>query len=409
VAQNNQSTLGGVAYWDNISLKEIAGNHASQSTSASRPVLSARVNLLTYTEQFDNVTSWARIGSNPITANQTTAPNGTNTADLFTAQANGPFTNYIYQQGIVLGATSYKVSIRAKKGTQKYILIDLYSPSVDYGAVFDLDAGTYVGSAGLTAYDSTPTITPIGNGWYEIVATKTVAANTYNLAVSTATGNNATQATGDTIYIWGADLRVTNDGVGIPAYQRVAAATDYDTSGFPLYLKFDGTDDSLATASVDFSATDKISSFTGVRKLITTVGCLFESSVDSGANNGAFSMFASSGFVNDYYIVSRGTSSAAPTTGANTFNAPITNVVTGLYEISTDVAIIRVNGTQAISSATDQGTGNFGNYPLYIGRRGGSSLPYNGRLYSLIVRGAQSTDAQIASTEAWVNNVTKGY
>ena len=99
---------------DNISVRELLGNHANQSTDASRPVLSARVNLLTRTEEFDNATAWGRAGGNPITANQTTAPNGTNTADLFTAQASGGFANYIYQTNIVLGATSCRFSIRAQ-------------------------------------------------------------------------------------------------------------------------------------------------------------------------------------------------------------------------------------------------------------------------------------------------------
>jgi len=46
------STGGDTLYADNISVKEIVGspNHAYQSTSASRPTLSARVNLATYSE-----------------------------------------------------------------------------------------------------------------------------------------------------------------------------------------------------------------------------------------------------------------------------------------------------------------------------------------------------------------------
>jgi hypothetical protein len=90
--------------------------------------------------------------------------------------------------------------------------------------------------------------------------------------------------------------------------------------------------------------------------------------------------------------------------------APLTTVATGLGDISGDSVSIRINGTlSAADTTTDQGTGNYGNYPLYIGRRAGTSLPFNGRLYSLIVRGAQSTDAQIASTETWVNGKTGAY
>jgi len=214
------------------------------------------------------------------------------------------------------------------------------------------------------------------------------------------------------VFIWGADLRVTNDGVGIPAYQRVAAATDYDTSGFPLYLKFDGTDDSLSTASIDFSATDKMSVFAGVRKLSdAAAGVVTELSSNINSNNGAF-IFAPGSYTTAtgslYHTSSKGTV-IAPLNSTTTFASPITNVISALFDIAGDKNTIRINGLQNAQSTDDQGTGNYGNYPLYIGRRGGTTLPYNGRLYSLIVRGAQSTDAQIASTEAWVNGKTGAY
>ncbi|WP_156790606.1 hypothetical protein [Rhodobacter ferrooxidans] len=50
----------------------------------------------------------------------------------------------------------------------------------------------------------------------------------------------------------------------------------------------------------------------------------------------------------------------------------------------------------------DQGTGTFGNHALYIGRRGGTSLPFNGRLYGLALRGASSTTSEIVKTERYL-------
>jgi hypothetical protein len=63
---------------------------------------------------------------------------------------------------------------------------------------------------------------------------------------------------------------------------------------------------------------------------------------------------------------------------------------------------LRLNGAQTASSSADQGTGNFGSYPLYIGRRNNATLPFNGRIYQLIVRGAASSAAEIASTERYI-------
>lgn len=50
VRLRTQGVAGGVSYFDNISVREIYGNHATQSITAYRPVLSARKNILLATE-----------------------------------------------------------------------------------------------------------------------------------------------------------------------------------------------------------------------------------------------------------------------------------------------------------------------------------------------------------------------
>jgi hypothetical protein len=220
---------------------------------------------------------------------------------------------------------------------------------------------------------------------------------------------------GDEVEAFGADLRVTNDGVGIPAYQRVGAATagsstaagtaDYDSTGFPPYLRFDGTDDSMATSAIDLTATDKMSVFAGVRRLSNVYGFMCELTTGASANNGALSMY----FFTDtkLYFGSKGTTYREANTNAATI--PITNVFTGLGDISAPSVYIKENGVTINTNTLSQGTGNYANAGLYIGSRAGTSLRFNGRLYSLIVRGAASTAGQISDTETWVNGKTKAY
>ena len=177
-------------------------------------------------------------------------------------------------------------------------------------------------------------------------------------------------------------------------------------------LLFDGIDDELVTGSINFTATDKMTVVAGVRKLSGNNGMIAELSGNANSTNGTFRLTPGdnlSGGGPFYSFLSRGTSGSADPQTAAMFYAPITNVLTGIASISTDVAVLRINGTQAATSAADQGTGNYDNYPLYIGSRAGTYLPFNGHLYSLIVRGAQSTDAQITSAEAWVNGKTGAY
>jgi len=209
------------------------------------------------------------------------------------------------------------------------------------------------------------------------------------------------------IYIWGADLRVLNDGVGAPSYQRVNTATDYDSAGFPLYLKFDGVDDGLATSTIT-PGVDKAQVFAGANYLASSGSAMIvELSATSDANSGAFFLLAPTTAAGARWR-SRGTAIAE----INSAGVPevFTNwVYTGIGDISAPLAQLRRNGAP-YTSITSQGTGNYLAYPLYIGRRGGSSLPFNGRLYPLIVRfGSTLTAEQITQAENWVNGKTFAY
>lgn len=176
------------------------------------------------------------------------------------------------------------------------------------------------------------------------------------------------------------------------------------------YLLFDGIAAALDTGSINFTGTDKVTVFAGLRKASdVATAILIEFSASATANNGAFLMVAPSGAATEAYTFgSKGTIRSDAITGL-VYIAPITSILTGIGDISGDTSILRVNGVQAAINTADQGTGNYGNYPLYIGSRAGTSLPFNGHLYSLIVRGAASTDAQIVSAETYVNGKTGAY
>ena len=97
-----------------------------------------------------------------------------------------------------------------------------------------------------------------------------------------------------------------------------------------------------------------------------------------------------------------GTSAALAASTDSEYNAPTSNVVTGIGHILGDMCSLRVDGLQVGQSTTDQGTVNYGNYPLYIGARAGASNYFTGRLHGLIVRGAQTSLSQIEATELYM-------
>lgn len=222
--------------------------------------------------------------------------------------------------------------------------------------------------------------------------------------------NNMPQyaGTGQSLYIWGADLRVTNDALNMPAYQRVGAATDYDTAGFLPYLAA-STDDGMQTADIT-PGTDKVQVFAGVRKLSDAAqGVLIEFGASISGNDGTFLLAAPDGATATYGFDSKGTAQVDAV--ATTLAAPRTNVVTGLGDIAGDSCIIRVNGTQADADTGDQGTGNYltGKLNLFA-RNGAASLWADIRFYGAVVRfGPNLSASEIAATEAYINARTGAY
>jgi hypothetical protein len=169
----------------------------------------------------------------------------------------------------------------------------------------------------------------------------------------------------------------------------------------------------MQTGDINFTSTDKMSVFAGVRKLSdAATGILAELSSNTNLNNGAFFLTAPDNAINRYVSLARGTANSSTSQSATTGTtgaAPDTAVLSITHDIAGDLSTIRRNGVAGTNGTGDKGTGNFGNYPIFIGRRGGTTLPFNGRLSQLIVRGAQSSTAQIEATERFVNSKTAAY
>jgi hypothetical protein len=206
-----------------------------------------------------------------------------------------------------------------------------------------------------------------------------------NVSVKSAYGNHATQAT----------------STQRPTYQ-------VDGTGRP-YLLFDGVDDGMVTGTIT-PAINKVQVFAGVRKLSdAAIGFIVELSAAVSSNNGSFWLGGPLGAgLGNYDFASKGTTNQRDS--VYTYAAPITSVLTGIGDISAPLSNLRVNGSDPAANTGNQGTGNYLAYPLYIGRRGGTTNPFNGRIYSMIVRFGSNLDTdQITSAEGWVNSKTGAY
>ena len=394
---------------DNISVKELPGNHAFQSTSANRPTLSARYNLLEKTEDLSNA-YWTQTGLASSTVSGAFTTLTENTANSVHSVSKVPV--------LTLQANTTPIKIQAifKAGTRRYFQFQADNATVAVGCVVDTQnwtATALTGSGVITA----SSITPIGGGEYSVSVTGyfnsgTAVCNLVIYGLSSATQNNVSYlGNGSTIIVGKASLVPANQS-SLP-YQRVNTATDYDSDAtkFPWYLKFNGTSSSLQTASINFTATDKMFVSAGVRRNSGHEGLIVENSVAAWQYSGAFGM--GSIVAGGFFTGLSGTTKGGFGTYAKT--APSTDVATAIFDISSvaqaDECKLRINTIGVVQNFVPPaaGTGNFSNYPLYIGARGGTSMFFNGNLYQLVIAGKQASTEEITSTETYINTKTKAY
>lgn len=353
--------------------------------------------MLIKTEQFDDAV-WTKTaggtGATPVvTANAGVAPDGSMTAD-----------RVLLNKGA--GTTTADDSRIAQSGLA-LVVGGVYTDSVWIKSFDGVSRTVQFSANGLN-----PILINTTTEWQRVSITFT-ADVTSRETVLRLRGTQGTSDTAD-ILVWGWQREI---GTTATRYQRVNTATDYDWVGFPMYLKFDGVDDFLQTGSINFTATNKMVVVAGVTKLSDAVSALLvETSVDSNGNDGAFSVRATqgTGASGNYGVGGRGTVSGMvyqSTAGAQP--APHTGVLTGRYDFGvTNVSEqlkLSVNGVaQTLQSviAGPTGVGNFGTYPMYIGRRGGTTLPFNGYLYQLGIRGALTEDAKLKPWERDTGNKT---
>jgi hypothetical protein len=158
-------------------------------------------NLAGYSEQFDNA-YWVK-QSATVTANSTTAPNGTATADTFNVTATA--YSSIYNAGALsLSLGIYTQGIYAKKGTKNYLyILDLTATSAK--AWFNLDTGV----VGTVASGYTATMESVGNGWYRCsLSQNTSVTPSYFHFGASDSDNSFTPSSSGNIYIWGAQLNI---------------------------------------------------------------------------------------------------------------------------------------------------------------------------------------------------------
>ncbi len=319
----------------------------------------ARRNLLTFPSAFDNA-AWGKTRSS-ISANVTTAPDGTTTADKLVEDTTASNNHHI-AQAVTTGAGAYTFTIYAK-ASERFRFILEHSVSPQPQVVFNVQIGEVVSNSGSPTSFS---ITPVGNGWYRCQMTATLSTSgSFRVFLQNASGNTSYTGDGTSgIFIWGAQL------------ETGSTASTFQDIG-----------------------TDKMAVVMGVRKLAQGVRQMLVE--HNGGSLPGFSIEAPGASGTGYRVSSGGSGlSQAAITGYDDVTSRVTSAV---CDIAGDSAILRVNGTAVSTATTDQGTGNYANATLFFGRRNGASLPMNGLDFGGVCIGKTLTATQLANVEKWVS------
>jgi len=361
-----------------------SANVATQATGASkastaRHPTGGRRNLLTQTEAFTTSgwsTSVVGTGVIPvITLNHGVAPDGTTTAARMQFDTGA-------------GATGGdRSTLTIGVGNLSYVAhtSSCYIKPLDGTTAVQLATYQFVSAAIAGGAATNDVVTDVGDGWFFVTRRTTPAApgNTFRFELR---GNNA--ATLDAL-IWHPQCEV---GTVATDYQKVTTTHDVTETGKAdvWHLSFDGTDDFLQTSAIDFSNSDKMTVFALVRKSSDAArGMVAELSASWQAGNGKFGIEApATNATPNYRTGYRGSSDAsAGNSTFTTYTAPKTDLIVSQLDFGTPLFTQRINGSQVNTNATSVGAVNFANDVLYIGRRGGTTLPLNGLMYGLIVVG----------------------
>ena len=162
----------------------------------------ARTNIVPRSEDID--TGWSKINTT-VANNQTISPNGTLNAGLVTATtATGQHILFDNIQNSVTAGSDCFISCFVKKSTTRYIgLNDWYSGALIY---IDLDTNSIISETGGA---SESIIENYGNGWFRVGFKFTAHSsgdNEFVLYVNDNSNNNSYTGSGESVYIWGAQI-----------------------------------------------------------------------------------------------------------------------------------------------------------------------------------------------------------
>jgi hypothetical protein len=218
-----------------------------------------RTNLFSYSQGFDNA-YWTTIGGTTVTADATTAPDGTTTADTLIPGAASSPNNGVYElalSSVDIGG-SYTWSVYGKEAGYGGLSIQADTVSANDTIFFDLTLGTIL----ATGSNVTGSIEDAGNGWYRcivhVASATTGDTRLYVGPVASRSGTGFSSYAGDTtsgVHLHGAQLEQGSTATAYIPTTTAVASSGFDTAITPTGLLVEEARANLCLQSEDFSTT----------------------------------------------------------------------------------------------------------------------------------------------------------
>lgn len=181
-----------------------------------------------------------------------------------------------------------------------------------------------------------------------------------------------------------------------------------DGNGF-YYLAHDGIEDTLSTAGNMAVAGGKATLWTGHDREAAGLGWLAQLSTNVGSQDGAFAQYV---YGTAFEAALKGNQLG---TGTDAASGDGLLLATSQFDLTSNTTAeasnrLRLNGaavTLSYNASVPSGT-DFISARFFIGSQNGT-FPFNGRMYSCIVRFAESIAEEIEDTETWLNERMGAY
>ena len=217
-------------------------------TLATKGILieESRTNLIQRSTEMDNA-DWGKTNVT-VTANATTAPDGTMTAEY--VAATGVSNSYIvsFPRPTFSAGNTVTWSIFAKAGTSSIVALECRDNSTYIGTTFNLSTLAITLGSGVTA-----SMTSVGNGWYRLVATRTFTQSSASAFIGTFyIDAYGTGGAGQGVYLWGAQAEIGSFATSYIPTTTAAVTRNTDALTIPSTSWFNASQGNMLL-NIDFT------------------------------------------------------------------------------------------------------------------------------------------------------------